>query len=116
MGDESPQPSIDQTAKLLASRRRRYALYAVQAAPSEVVDLDDVIDYVVKQFDEGERDVSPNELRQELEIEFHHVHLPKLEVANVIDYDWRSRTVRYRDHRLVDRFLSVCREMERPPS
>ncbi len=39
-----------------------------------------------------------------------HVHLPHLDSAGLVDYDDRTRTVRYRGSQLLEDVLTCCRE------
>lgn len=40
-------------------------------------------------------------------IDLHHRDLPKLEAAGLVEYDARSRTVRYDDHPALEAYLDV---------
>jgi len=43
---------------------------------------------------------------QEVSLSLHHVHLPKLDEADVVDYDPNSKTVEYHETAPVERLLS----------
>ncbi|WP_226042118.1 winged helix-turn-helix domain-containing protein [Natrinema sp. DC36] len=46
-------------------------------------------------------------------VDVHHIHLPKLEEANLIEYDPRTKTIRYSPNGRVERVLQfVTEELE----
>lgn len=61
------------------------------AEATGAVPLDDLVSFVIATLAAGE--VTPRR-RKRTEIRFHHVHLPKMEAAGLLDYD--------RDERLVE--------------
>ena len=92
--------TLNATFDLLSSRRRRYALYHLDAASVDVFDLDELVDAVVeweRATDSGDDDGDDAAHRRRVAVSLHHEHLPKLADAGVVDYDARSRTVRFRD-------------------
>lgn len=84
----SPDPErIDALHSLLADRYRRDALRYFRDASSDVASLSDVAETI---SDPGET--------EQARLELHHTALPWLDDADVVDYDARSKTVRYREH------------------
>lgn len=57
---------------------------------------------------------APADDRRRVEVALHHHELPKLEQVGVIEYDARSRTVRYRGHPLLEELLAVAAENDLP--
>ncbi|MFP9191063.1 winged helix-turn-helix domain-containing protein [Natronosalvus vescus] len=85
-------PSLDLVFELLADRRRRKALYYLHNLPNGVATVEEIAEYILthdsilSESSEG---------RHQLMTALHHIHLPKLEEAGVIEHDPRSQTVRY---------------------
>lgn len=100
-------PSLDAVFELLAARRRRYLLYYLEDEDAEpVVELDDLADRISAWEEEWtdedavETD-SPDAIRDDL----HHVHLPRLADAGLVEYDARTRTVRNRETPNVEQWV-----------
>lgn len=87
--------SLDALFAALASHRARMAVAHLESVPVDVVELDDLADGVAEREAEAGLVTDPADHRQSVAIELHHNRLPKLDEAAVIDYDPRSRTVRY---------------------
>lgn len=108
--DDTPSPgdfdsptgdgrSLDALFTALANRRARIVLAHLESVDVDVITLDDLVNHVAEREAETEaataEDALSDEHRDEVAIELHHNRLPKLDQATVIDYDPRSRTVRY---------------------
>lgn len=63
----------------MASTRRQHVAGALADAGDGIERLDDVVDAVGERFDDTDED--------ELRAALHHVHLPKLDDAGLVDYD-----------------------------
>ncbi|SEO19137.1 hypothetical protein SAMN05216388_100971 [Halorientalis persicus] len=74
----------DDYHRLMAVRRRRTTL-SVLAVLSVPIDLEDLAEAVVK-WEENEAAIDETSIDQ-IEIELHHIHLPKMDNLDVIDYD-----------------------------
>ena len=95
----TPPPTVESSADdltevfdLLSCTRRRYAvyyLYETEGSAVAVADLADYVDGIEPDDDPGSDDA------ERIEIDLHHVQLPKMDEYGVIDYDRRTRTVRY---------------------
>lgn len=92
--DDDPR-SIDDLFDTIAKPRTRYVLSHLESISVNVVELDDLVDNVAEREVETGLAVDPEEHRRRVAIALHHNHLPKLAEAAVIDYDSRSKTVRY---------------------
>lgn len=91
--------SLDALFTALASWRARLVLAHLEKMDVEVVELDDLVDHVVERETEAEVEIEvetdSEDHREEVAIELHHNRLPKLDDATVIDYDPRTKVVRY---------------------
>lgn len=82
----SPETIDDQLSVLTNELHRTIVLYFCRHS-TETATTDDIADYI--------RDQQDTELSN-LEVRLHHVILPRLAKAGVLEYDSRSNTVRYR--------------------
>lgn len=101
-----PDSTIDETLALLASRRRRLALRGLRGAEGDWVAAATLADYVA----ERSTDVGGGATRRTVRVALHHVELPKLADAGVVDYDRAAGRARYRggpDADLVERLLGL---------
>lgn len=103
-----PIDSIDQLFELLASQRRRFALRHLDTA-SSAVEFDELVDAVVERERRSMEDYGENH-RERVEIELHHVHIPTLIEAGLIDYDRRSRKIQYHHDETIERGLAIGEE------
>lgn len=106
-GPASTKNRLDALFAVLADERRRRVVRYFQTAEDDVASVDDLIKHTA----EGET-VGPT--RAQLVQTFHHVTLPKLADKGVVEYDDRSRTVRYRGPRVLERMLTVVTESDPP--
>ncbi len=81
----------------LSCEHNRRTLEYFQESPGDVASVDELATYVADYQNGGGSD-SP----EQIALRLHHVGLPKLAGAGVLEYDPRSKTVRYRDHPLVE--------------
>lgn len=91
---ESVEPTADELTEifdLLSCTRRRYVAYYLYGIDGSAVAVDEVADYV--HGIEGEEQVSDR--RERVRVDLHHAQLPKLDECGAVDYDRRTRTVRY---------------------
>lgn len=93
---DSDGRSLDALFAALANHRARMALAHLEAVETDAVVLDDIVDGVVEREEDAGMGTGVPDHRQSVAIELHHNRLPKLDEAAVLDYDPRSRTVRYR--------------------
>ena len=115
--------STDVLVGVLADRRTRNVVSALESGSVNVIELDDLASKVVQVEQElddnrgsGNRGESANdresvndceEHRRRVEIDLHHRSLPKLDDAALLDYDPRSNTVRYWDDPRVSSYLDL---------
>ncbi len=76
--------------ELMANRRRRHVLSYLRAHPQEDVPIDDLTSQVIaRELMAGDGPVDPESVSATL----HHVHLPKLAEAGLIEYDPETNVV-----------------------
>lgn len=96
--DEVDDSTLNQAFNLLAGHRHRYVLEKLRETSDGVATVNDLADHLVKQVpDATDRD-------QET-VALHHNILPKLDDANIIDFDPRTDTARYRGTELIEDLL-----------
>lgn len=98
--------SPDEVFELLANHRRRYVLHYLRLAESNVTEFEPLIEWVVDHLDD--QNAPREEQYEQLETSLHHVHLPQLAASGVVDYDWRSRTIRYRTSQQLEAHLELA--------
>ena len=111
-GREGPAPifrnhlSVSQriTFELLSHSYRRYVLHFL-ATHSNGVATRRELATVVSESVHDEGDSTEDELDR-IATELHHVHLPKLADANVLDYDSRTGYVRYWGEPTIEEFTT----------
>ena len=102
-------PSLDAVHRLLASARRRAVLSYLSASDGAAVDVEELVSVVA----EGERPApGPGAHRDRVAADLHHVHLPKLADADVIDFDPVDGTVRYERTAAIEAFLALGDAMQ----
>lgn len=96
--------AIDATLRALADEHRRLTIRYLMETPEGTASFDGLRDHVTahSSIDTDSRDVA---------IRLHHVHLPLLADTDIVEYDPRSKTVRYREDPLVEGMLSSIEEV-----
>lgn len=102
------EPSLDQLFTVLANERRRRLLTYLHEKDGEVTSLDTLIDYLVVQEADSTEDLETDDVT----ISLYHKHLPRLADAGLIEYDLRSRTIRYREQPLIEKYLHTTARIE----
>lgn len=95
----------------LTSPRRRFVLYYLR--DHEIATVEELARHIVA----WEENVHPDEVgsdrRERVETQLLHTHLPKLADATFVEYDPRSRTVRYTEPpALLDTVLELLARLE----
>lgn len=99
--------SVDALLSLLAHHHRRALLEFLVEAPNNTAALDDCVGYLIQQ-EEARVDERP--AYDEVEAVLHHVHLPKLGNAGILEYDARSQQLRYWGHEQLEAWLARIQE------
>ena len=107
-GDDDLTVSVDTLFEILSKRRCRLALSHLEATSVDVVELDDLVDHVVEREAAAGVD-AVNDHRRQVATTLHHRHLPRLAITSLLDYDARSKTVRYWGDDRVATYLDAFR-------
>lgn len=104
MHTESKSKPIDNLLEAMADELNRRVLASLSAGSDDVVSLNELVDGVVSGSDG--RDA------ERVAIRLHHVSLPKLDEAGVLDYDAEENVVRYSPTPDVESLLDYLRERD----
>jgi len=105
-GASSPSDARqDELFRALANGRRRLVLRQLATTDGDVASVDDLVDEIVARAD------LPVD-RERVAVALHHGALPHLDEAGLVEYDARSRTVRYRETPQVERALHLVGDAE----
>ena len=107
--ERSARTSTDLLHHLLSNERRRLLLSYLIERPGERVTVDDVTDWITEQ---EQPDPGPVSHRDRVTIDLHHVHLPKLADAGVIEHDPVTETIRYEGPEALAILLAATDEIE----
>lgn len=92
--------SLNAILELLAHHYRRETLRFLSDVPNQTATVDELANRLITW--EAER-TGKRPARDEIEAQLHHIHLPKMTEAGIIEYDTRSKELRYwREERLED--------------
>ncbi|ELY41120.1 DUF7344 domain-containing protein [Natronorubrum tibetense] len=109
--DGRDREGVDQLLNLLATHRRRHALYYLREL--EVTTVDELARLVT---DEPDPTTDIDERIEETRLALMHVDLPRLTARDIVEYDRRSGTVRYRQPSTrLTTLLDSCAEIEETP-
>lgn len=102
---ETKDKALDPIFAAFADQRRRFIIQYLRKTSDGVASFDELVEYV------GGRcaDIQDSETVKSC---LHHVSLPKLEKADVIEYDPRSETVRYQPHPVVEDLAELLGNIE----
>lgn len=96
---------LDRSFDALADGRRRALLRHLSETDGDAASFAELVDHVAG------RGTAPDVDRVAASV--FHVHLPKLAEADLVEYDDRNRTVRYRGDELVEAWLERVERVER---
>lgn len=105
--DRNPD-RVDAILRALAAGRRRVVLEHLCGDPDGVSSFEDVADSVARSR------AGPSD-RESVVTELVHKDLPVMQEAGLLEYDTRSRTVRYRSDRIAEGVLNCVEERSAPP-
>ena len=110
MAQDTQTLSIERTLRIVADPCRRSILTQLIDGEETVVATDTLVDRLKPENPPPETGLTHAD---PLLIDIHHTHLPKLEDANLIEYDPRTKTIRYTPNERVKRVLRfVTEELE----
>jgi DNA-binding transcriptional ArsR family regulator len=96
----TPDLTLSTASKLLKKPARRVVIRYFSAEETATAELTELAAHVHEEVD----DITSSEQAQSTLV---HTHLPKLAEHDVIEYDKRSETVRYRDGERLEQLLEV---------
>lgn len=123
MTDPSDQPSTNEAARpvyhvdeildALRSKHRRYLLYYLQ--DEEHATLEELATQLATWEPAQSSGTSHQEHQEQLERSLYHRDLPEFAESNLIEYDQRSKHIRYREPPTVqEKFLMFTATIEKP--
>lgn len=101
MSSEEKCKSFDSIFRALADEDRRCIL--AYLSENEVATMTELIDYL-------STECSITHDREQAATHLHHANLPKLEETSLVEYDSRSKTVRYYQEPVVEKLLEYMEE------
>lgn len=95
MADQHPADTgrIDDLYTVLATRHRRAVLAYFRESSADVASVNDIAEDICDHDHGGE---------EQAVVQLHDYALPRLDAADVVDYDPRTATIRYRGHPDLD--------------
>lgn len=105
MNSTTQTHAIDQTLQLLADQHRRTVLLHLMENGKEPIALDELV-REMRERNLGRGD-GQREPPRRIATQLHHVHLPKLANGGLVEYDSRSKTVRYQSDTLAEAVLQA---------
>lgn len=106
-GDRTGEP-LDALLAALADPSRRAVLRYLATSGTDTATVDELADLLCDRAPDGRGDPDPDRVR----IGLLHVHLPMLADLGVVDYDRRSRDLRYPGNDRLERLLGQIRSLE----
>lgn len=99
--EEPPKRLPSSVLRLLAPERRRAVVHTLMEAPNATHSVEDVVDAIRETYELSDDAGSPAYLRSSL----HHTHLPKLDDADVVEYDPHDGTIRYQGDQVIEKWV-----------
>ncbi|WP_226004051.1 DUF7344 domain-containing protein [Natrinema salinisoli] len=110
MSEETQSVSAETALRVVADPCRRSILSQLIDSEEVVVPMKTLVDRIAPENPPPE---ATGAHATSLLIDVHHIHLPKLAAANVIEYDPRAKTIRYTPDERLERVLRfVTEELE----
>lgn len=96
---------------LLGDDHRRYLLYYLRGMDGAVAEFEAAVNAVYK-YEAAGADTDDHASWEEIRIELHHTHLPRLADAEIVDYDPRHGTIRFTGHPALEEWVDHARYKE----
>lgn len=103
--------SLSTVFGLLCDSRRRYLLYYLSTRNGDVTELAAAVN-AVSRYEAAGTEADDAFPREEVRIELHHDHLPRLSKAGVLDYDERQGTIRFAGDAALEEWVEATRNEE----
>lgn len=104
MDPDLPARTTSSLFDAVAAEHRRSVLECLSSSSSEVFSVSELADYVAANR-------PPVADAEQAAVRLHHVSLPKLDDVGLLEYDPRSRSVRYRGNSRVADLLDYVRKL-----
>lgn len=104
--DETPRDVDPAIFEALVDRRRRYVLFSLLDTSDGVAELDDLAEQV-RRWERAADGADPEAHRDRVLASLYHVDVPRLADAGLVEFDPRSKTVRYRGDEDQERVLQL---------
>lgn len=98
---------LNRVFAVLADHYRRLVLSYFVKGNNDTATVGELLDYVIGRTADSSADLDDDE---HLRTQLHHNHLPQLDAVGFVDYDARTKTVRYRGHPLLEDYLALANE------
>lgn len=98
---------LNRVFAVLADHHRRLILSYLVKGDDDTATVGELLDYVIAHTANSPADLEDDE---RLMTRLHHKHLPQLDTVGFVDYDARSKTVRYRGHPLLEDYLALAND------
>lgn len=108
----APTHSLESIYETLQNRRRRLVLHYLRDAPDGVAQVGAVKERVHEWEAGGSRTAGIDSDDGALVTALHHVHLPMLAERGIIDFDWRTKTIRYRPDDTLEAHLDLAEKRD----
>ena len=106
---EVPDRLPSAVLRLLAPERRRAVMRALMEAPNATHQVDDIVSAIQETYESTTESTSN---RTYLRSSLHHTHLPKLDDAEVVEYDPGDGTVQYRGDPLIEQWVDQIERID----
>ena len=103
--------ATDQLIRALANDRRRFLLATLRESDDGVACLSDLARGIARR-DSADGGTPDESCLEEAVVSLHHVHLPKLQACELVDYDESSGAVRYRGSPAADALVALVADGE----
>ena len=92
--------SLDTCLQLVADQHRRRIIHHLRHEANGTTTLDDLVEQIASRASDSKN--GPQQDREELAIQLHHTHLPKLADHGVVEFEHTTGAVRYHPDEQVE--------------
>ena len=103
---EVPDRLPSSVLRLLAPERRRAVMRALMEEPNATHRVDDIVNAIQKTYSDDASD------RRYVRSSLHHTHLPKLDDAEVVEYDADDGTVQYKGDPHIEQWVDQIERID----
>ncbi|WP_255314819.1 DUF7344 domain-containing protein [Halorubrum lacusprofundi] len=106
--------SPDTILSAVANEHRRAILNALDSTSTKRLEYDALVDHVADQVGNENPERKSDEHRRRVRIGLHHTHLPKLEEAQIIDYETETGHIQFVGGELEQQILTLVEPYDTP--